>query len=152
MLKILQDRLQAPTVHALRSFRCKSWVWRWVFWRGSGARDQISNIHWNIEKAREFQKKHLLLHQWLSFLLSESSQSQFCLSFQRTSSWFYWFFSIFNLYFIYFSLWSLLFASFCWLYVLFVLLFLILLSGRLGCLFDIFLIFWGRSVSLQTLL
>ena len=26
-----------------------------------GSRDQIANIHWIIEKAREFQKKHLLL-------------------------------------------------------------------------------------------
>jgi len=26
-----------------------------------GSRDQIANIHWITEKAREFQKKHLLL-------------------------------------------------------------------------------------------
>ena len=36
--------------------------------------------------------------------------------------------------------------------VLFVLLFLILLGGRLGCLFEIFLVFWGRPVSLWTFL
>ena len=30
---------------------------------GQGTRDQIANIHWIIEKASEFQKKHLhLLH------------------------------------------------------------------------------------------
>ena len=29
------------------------------------ARDKIANIHWIIEKAREFQKKHLLLLYWL---------------------------------------------------------------------------------------
>ena len=27
------------------------------FRKGRGARDQIANIHWSIEKAREFQKK-----------------------------------------------------------------------------------------------
>ena len=26
------------------------------FWRGKGARDQIANIHWIMEKAREFQE------------------------------------------------------------------------------------------------
>ena len=54
MLKILQARLQRyvncelPDVHA--GFRkCR------------GTRDQIANIHWIIEKARKFQKRHLLL-------------------------------------------------------------------------------------------
>ena len=31
------------------------------FRKGRGTRDQIANIHWLIKKAREFQKKHLLL-------------------------------------------------------------------------------------------
>ena len=31
------------------------------FRKGRGTRDQIINIHWIIEKGREFQKKHLLL-------------------------------------------------------------------------------------------
>ena len=31
------------------------------FRKGRGTRDQIVSIHWIIEKAREFQKKHLLL-------------------------------------------------------------------------------------------
>ena len=49
MLKILQGRLQQyvnrelPDVHA--GFR-----------KGRGTRDQIANIHWLMEKAREFQK------------------------------------------------------------------------------------------------
>ena len=54
MLKIFQARLQqyvnceVPDVQAgLR--------------KGRGTRDQIANIHWVIEKAREFQKKHLFL-------------------------------------------------------------------------------------------
>ena len=29
--------------------------------KGRGTRDQIANIHWIIQKAREFQKKNLLL-------------------------------------------------------------------------------------------
>ena len=54
LLKILQARLQQyvncelPDVHA--GFR-----------KGRGTRDQIANIHWIMEKAREFQKKHLFL-------------------------------------------------------------------------------------------
>ena len=54
MLKIPQDRLQQyvncerPDVQAgVRKVR--------------GPRNEISNIHWIIEKAREFQKKHLFL-------------------------------------------------------------------------------------------
>ena len=49
MLKILQARLQqymnreVPDVQA--GFR-----------QGNGTRDQIANVHWIIEKAREFQK------------------------------------------------------------------------------------------------
>ena len=49
MLKIPQDRLQQymnpelPDVHT--GFR-----------KGRGTRDQIANIHWIIEKARDFQK------------------------------------------------------------------------------------------------
>ena len=48
-LKILQGRLQQyvnrvhPDVQA-------------VFRKGRGTKDQIANIHWIIEKAREFQK------------------------------------------------------------------------------------------------
>ena len=54
MLKILQARVQQyvnrefPDVQA--GFR-----------KGRGTRDQIANIHWIMEKAREFQKKHLFL-------------------------------------------------------------------------------------------
>ena len=32
-----------------------------AFGKGREARDQIANIHWIIEKARELQKKHLPL-------------------------------------------------------------------------------------------
>ena len=54
MLKIIQARLQqqvnpeCPDVHV--GFR-----------QGRGTRDQIAHIHCIIEKARECQKKHLLL-------------------------------------------------------------------------------------------
>ena len=49
MLKILQARLQ----------QCVNWELpdeQAGFQRGRGTRDQITNIHWVIEKARKFQK------------------------------------------------------------------------------------------------
>jgi len=47
MLKILQARLQ----HELRTSDVQA-----VFRKDRGMRDPIANIHWIIEKAREFQK------------------------------------------------------------------------------------------------
>ena len=49
MLKILQARLQQYVNHELPNFQAG-------FRKGRGTRDQIANIHWIIEKAREFQK------------------------------------------------------------------------------------------------
>ena len=49
MLKILQARLQWYVNHELPDVQA-------VFRKGRGTRDQIANIHWIIEKAREFQK------------------------------------------------------------------------------------------------
>ena len=49
MLKILQARLQQYVNHELSDVQAG-------FRKGRGARDQIANIIWNIEKAREFQK------------------------------------------------------------------------------------------------
>ena len=49
MLKILQVRLQEymnPEIPDVQA----------VFRKGRGTRDQIANIHWIIEKAKEFQK------------------------------------------------------------------------------------------------
>ena len=47
-----------------RTSRCTSWNQELPdvqagFRKGRGTRDQIANIHWIIEKAREFQKKHV---------------------------------------------------------------------------------------------
>ena len=50
MLKILQARFQQYVNQGLTDVQPE-------FWRGRGTRDQIANIHWIIEKAREFQKK-----------------------------------------------------------------------------------------------
>ena len=58
MLKILQARLQQYMNHELPAIQAG-------FRKGRGTRDQIANIHWIIKKAREFQKKHLLLLYWL---------------------------------------------------------------------------------------
>ena len=49
MLKILQARLQQYVNHELPNVQTG-------FRKGIGTRDQIANIHWVIEKAREFQK------------------------------------------------------------------------------------------------
>ena len=49
MLKILQARLQQYVSHELPDVQAG-------FRKGRGTRDQIANIHWVIEKAREFQK------------------------------------------------------------------------------------------------
>ena len=49
MLKILQTRLQQYVNHELPDVQNG-------FWKGRGTRDQIANICWIIEKAREFQK------------------------------------------------------------------------------------------------
>ena len=49
MLKILQARLQQYVNHELPDVPAG-------FRKGRGTRDQIANIHWIIEKAREFQK------------------------------------------------------------------------------------------------
>ena len=47
MLKILQARLQQYVNHELPDVQAR-------FRKGRGTRDQIANIHWIIEKAREF--------------------------------------------------------------------------------------------------
>ena len=49
MLKILQARLQQYVNSELPDVQAG-------FRKGRGTRDQIANIHWIIEKAREFQK------------------------------------------------------------------------------------------------
>ena len=50
MLKILQARLQQYVNRKLPDVQAG-------FRKGRGTRDQVTNIHWIIEKAREFQKK-----------------------------------------------------------------------------------------------
>ena len=59
MLKILQDRLQQYVNHELPDVQAG-------FRKGRGTRDQIPNIRWIMEKAREFQKKKCKTAKWLS--------------------------------------------------------------------------------------
>ena len=54
MLKILQARLQQHVNRELPDVQAG-------FRKGRGTRDQIANIRWIMEKAREFQKSHLFL-------------------------------------------------------------------------------------------
>ena len=49
MLKVLQTRLQQYVNHELPDVQAG-------FRKGRGTRDQIANIHWIIEKLREFQR------------------------------------------------------------------------------------------------
>ena len=49
MFKILRARLQQYVMHELPGVQAG-------FRKGRGTRDQIANIHWIIEKVREFQK------------------------------------------------------------------------------------------------
>ena len=51
MLKILQARLQQYVNRELPDVQAG-------FRKGRGTRDQIANIHWIIEKARQFHKKN----------------------------------------------------------------------------------------------
>ena len=51
-LKILQARLQQASVHVYRELPDVQAGFR----KGRGTSDQIANIHWIMEKAREFQK------------------------------------------------------------------------------------------------
>ena len=54
MLKILQVSLQEYVNRELPDVQAG-------FRKGRGTRDQVANIHWIIGKAREFQKKTLIL-------------------------------------------------------------------------------------------
>ena len=55
MLKILQARLQQYVNQELPDVQGE-------FKKGRGTRDQIANIRWIMEKAREFQKSIYLLY------------------------------------------------------------------------------------------
>ena len=55
MLKILQARLQQYVNREIPDVEA-------CFRKGRGTRDQIANIRWIIEKAREFQKNMFLLY------------------------------------------------------------------------------------------
>ena len=58
MLKILQARLQQYVNWELPDVQIG-------FRKDRGTRDQIANIRWIIEKAKEFQKNHIFLLHWL---------------------------------------------------------------------------------------
>ena len=54
MLIVFQARLQ-------QNVNCELPDIQAGFRKGRGTGDQIANIHWIMEKAREFQKKHVFL-------------------------------------------------------------------------------------------
>ena len=71
MLKILQARLQQYVNWEFPNVQAE-------FRKGRGTRDQIANIHWIIEKAREFQKNiyFCFIHTVKSLWLCESQQTE----------------------------------------------------------------------------
>jgi len=66
MLKILQARLQQCMNRELADVQAG-------FRKGRGTRDQIANIHWIIEKAREFMKNVYCAHLWMKYSLGISN-------------------------------------------------------------------------------
>ena len=74
MLKILQARLQQYMNRELPGVQDE-------FRKGKGARDKIANIHWIIKKAREFQKKYLLMLYWLCQILWLCGSQKNCAKF-----------------------------------------------------------------------
>ena len=64
ILKILQARLQQYLNHELPDVQAG-------FRKGRRTRDQIANIHWIIEKAREFQKNIYFCREPAYCILSE---------------------------------------------------------------------------------
>ena len=60
MLKILQARLQQYVNRELPDVQAG-------FRKGRGTRDQIANIHWIIEKAREFEKNICFIDYFKAF-------------------------------------------------------------------------------------
>ena len=69
MLKILQARLQLYMNRELPNVQAG-------FRKGRGTRDPIANIHWLIEKAREFQKN-------IYFCLIESAKALDCVDYNK---------------------------------------------------------------------
>ena len=72
MLKILQARLQQYVNRELPDVQAG-------FKKGRGTRDQIANIHWTIEKAREF-------HKTISFCFIDYAKSFDCVDVELTKS------------------------------------------------------------------
>ena len=69
ILKILQARLQQYVNHELPDVQAG-------FRKGRGTRNQIANIRWIIEKAREFQKSiYFCFIDYTSFSLCRSQQT-----------------------------------------------------------------------------
>ena len=69
MLKILQARLQQYVNHELPDVQAG-------FRKGRGTRDQIANIRWIIEKAREFQKN-------MYFCFTDYAKAFYCVDHNR---------------------------------------------------------------------
>ena len=69
VLKSLQARVQQYMNWELADVQAE-------FRKVRGIKEQIANIHWIIEKAREFQRKHQLLLHWLHQSLWQCASQQ----------------------------------------------------------------------------
>ena len=74
MLKILQARLQQYVKHDVLDVQAG-------FRKGRGTRDQIANICWSIEKAREFQEN-------IYFCFTDYAKAFDCVDHQQTGKFF----------------------------------------------------------------
>ena len=70
MLKIPQARLQQHMNQELPDVQAR-------FRKGRGTRDQIANIHWIVEKAREFQKN-------IYFYINDNIKAFDCVDHKKT--------------------------------------------------------------------
>ena len=77
MLKIFQARLQQNMNNELPDIQAG-------FRKGRGTRDQIANIHWIIEKAREFQKN-------MYFCIIDCAKTLDCVGHNKLEKFFFYY-------------------------------------------------------------
>ena len=80
MLKILQARLQQYMNHELPDVQAG-------FRKGRGTRHQIANIHWIIEKAREFQKNIYFVDYAKAFVWITTNCRKFFKRWEYQTTW-----------------------------------------------------------------
>ena len=80
MLKILQARLQQYLNQELPDVQAE-------FRKDRGIRDQITNIHWIIKKAREFQKNICIINYVKAFVWITADCGEFLKRWEYQTTW-----------------------------------------------------------------